>query len=47
MPLSSQALVSFQNREWIYVLLMNVWSLTMQAIMNHYQEAHEQDGVVL
>jgi hypothetical protein len=47
MPLSSQALVSFQNREWIYVLLMNVWSLTMQAIMNRYQEAHEQDGVVL
>jgi len=47
MPLSSQALVSFQNREWIYVLLMNVWSLTMQAIMNRYQEAHDQDGVVL
>jgi hypothetical protein len=47
MPLSSKALVSFQNREWIYVLLMNVWSITMQAIMNRYQEAHEQDGVVL
>jgi len=47
MPKCSQALVSYQNREWIYVLLMNVWSLTMQAIMNRYQEAHEQDGIVL
>jgi hypothetical protein len=44
MPKCSQALVSYQNRKWIYVLLMNVWSL---AIMNRYQEAHEQDGVVL
>jgi hypothetical protein len=47
MPNCSQALVSYQNREWIYVLLMNVWSLAMQAIMNRYQEAHDQDGVVL
>jgi hypothetical protein len=47
MPLSSQRLVSFQNRDWIYVLLMNVWSLTMQAIMNRYQETHDHDGVVL
>jgi hypothetical protein len=47
MPLCSQRLVSFQNRDWIYVLLMNVWSLTMQAIMNRYQETHDHDGVVL
>jgi hypothetical protein len=47
MPISSKYLVSYQNREWIYVLLMNVWSLTVQAIMDRYQENHDQDGVVL
>ena len=47
MPLTAQHLVSYQNRDWIYVLLMNVWSLAMQAIMNRYQEHHGQDGVVL
>jgi hypothetical protein len=47
MPLTSQKLVSYQNRDWMYVLLMSVWSLTMQAIMDRYQETHEQDGVML
>jgi hypothetical protein len=47
MPITAQRLVSYQNRDWIYVLLMSVWSVTMQAIMDCYQETHEQDGVVL
>jgi hypothetical protein len=34
MPLASKQLVSFQNREWIYTLLMTVWtSNIMKAIM--------------
>ncbi len=47
MPLASRQLVSFQNRHWIYVLLMSVWSASMKAIMLRYQELHDQDGVVL
>jgi hypothetical protein len=47
MPLASKQLVSFQNRQWIYVLLMSVWSAAMKTIMLHYQELHDKDGVVL
>lgn len=47
MPLASQKLVSFQNRQWIYTLLNQSWSTNMKAIMSHYQEIHDQDGVVL
>jgi hypothetical protein len=47
MPLASQQLVSFQNRQWIYTLLQNVWSINMKTIMLRYQELHEQDGVIL
>lgn len=47
MPLASKQLVSFQNRQWIYVLLMAVWSANMKTIMLRYQELHDQDGVVL
>jgi len=47
MPITAQRLVSYQNRDWIYILLMSVWSVTMQAIMDRCQETHEQEGVVL
>jgi hypothetical protein len=47
MPLASQQLVSFQNRQWIYILLMSVWTAAMKTIMLCYQELHDQDGVVL
>jgi hypothetical protein len=47
MPLASKQLISFQNRQWIYVLLMAVWSANMKTIMLRYQELHDQDGVVL
>jgi hypothetical protein len=47
MPLASKQLVSFQNREWIYTLLMTVWTSSMKAIMQRYEEVHDQDGVVL
>ncbi len=47
MALASQQLVSFQNRQWIYVLLMSVWTAAMKTIMLRYQELHDQDGVVL
>jgi hypothetical protein len=47
MPLASQQLVSFQNRQWIYVLLMSVWTAAMKTIMLCYQELHDQDGIVL
>jgi hypothetical protein len=47
MPLASQQLVSFQNRQWLFTLLQNVWSIHMKTIMARYQELHDQDGVVL
>jgi hypothetical protein len=47
MPLASQQLVSFQHCQWIYVLLMSVWTAAMKTIMLRYQELHDQDGVVL
>jgi len=47
MPLASKQLVSFQNRQWIYVLLQLVWTATMKAIMSKCQELHDNDGVVL
>jgi hypothetical protein len=47
MPLASQRLVSFQNRQWLYTLLQNLWSSNMKTIMLHYQELHVQDGVIL
>jgi hypothetical protein len=47
MPLAAKELVSFQNHQWIYVLLMSVWSTAMKTIMLHYQELHDQDGVAL
>jgi hypothetical protein len=43
MPLASKHLVSFQNRQWMYVLLMNVWTAAMKTIMLCYH----QDGIVL
>jgi hypothetical protein len=43
MPLASKQLLSFQNHQWIYVLLMAVWSANMKT----NQELHDQDGVVL
>jgi hypothetical protein len=47
MPEASKKLVSFQNCQWIYILLMSVWSAAMKTIMLRYQEVHDQDGVVL
>jgi hypothetical protein len=47
MPLASKQLVSYQNREWIYTLLMTLWTSNMKAIMQCYEELHDQDGVVL
>jgi len=47
MPEASKKLVSFQNRQWIYVLLQNVWAAAMKAIISCFQEQHDQDSVVL
>jgi len=47
MPLASKQLVSFQNHQWIYVLLQTVWAASMKAIMSKYQELHDNDGVIL
>jgi hypothetical protein len=44
---ASNQLVSFQNHEWIYILLQTVSTSNMKAIMHHYDELHDQDGVVL
>lgn len=46
-PVNAGYLVSFQNRQWIYVLLLNTWSSNMKLIMQRYQEQHDQDGVLL
>jgi hypothetical protein len=43
MPLA----VSFQSHQWIYVLLMSIWTATLKNTMLCYQELHDQDGVVL
>jgi hypothetical protein len=47
MPLASKQLVSFQNRQWLYALLQNFWTINMKTIMLRYEELHDQDGVVL
>jgi hypothetical protein len=47
MPLASKQFVSFQNHQWIYVLLQTVWAASMKAIMSKYQELHDNDGVIL
>jgi hypothetical protein len=47
MPLALKQLVSFQDRQWLYVLLMIVWSAGMKTLMLRYQTLHDQDGVVL
>jgi hypothetical protein len=50
MPLALKQLVSFQNCQncqWLYVLLMTVWSANMKTIMLRYQEIHDQDSVIL
>jgi hypothetical protein len=47
MPLASQQLVSFQNRQWLYTLLQNAWSTNMKTIKLCYQKLHDQDGVIL
>jgi hypothetical protein len=47
MPLASKQLVSFQNRQWIYVLLQTVWTASMKLIMSRFHELHNQDGVIL
>jgi len=46
-PEASKKLVSFQNRQWIYVLLQTVWTTAMKAILSRFQEQHDQGGVVL
>jgi hypothetical protein len=47
MPLASKQLVSFQNRQWIYVLLQTVLTASMKIIMSRFHELHDQDGVIL
>jgi hypothetical protein len=44
--MNASYLVSFQNRQWIYVLLQNTWSTNMKITMQRYQELHEEDGVL-
>ncbi len=46
-PVNARYLVSFQNCQWIYVLLQNTWSPEMKVKMQRYQELHNQDGVLL
>lgn len=46
-PIGAQYLVSYQNCQWIYVLLQTVWSSNMKLIMQCYQKLHEQDGFLL
>jgi hypothetical protein len=47
MPLASKQLVSFQNRQWIYVLLQTTYTASMKAFMSKYQEIHDNDGIIL
>ncbi len=44
---ASKKLVSFQNRQWMYVLLQNVCTITMKSIMSRFQEQHNNDSVIL
>jgi hypothetical protein len=46
-PQASKYLVSFQNRQWLFVLLQNVWTVNTKAIMQRYEELHGNDGVIL
>ena len=43
----AECLVSFQNRGWIYDLLLSSWTPSMLAKMSKYLENHDKDGVVL
>lgn len=47
MPLAAKKLVSFQNCQWIYILLQMICTAHMKTIMSRYQELHEQDGIIL
>ena len=43
----AECLVSFQNRGWIYDLLLSSWTPSMISKMSKYLENHDKDGVVL
>jgi len=45
--IKSDHLTSFQNRMWIYDLLLSSWTENMLSIMSKYLEHHDGDGVVL
>jgi len=45
--IESEHLTSFQNRMWIYDLLLSSWTENMLSIMSKYLENHDGDGVVL
>jgi hypothetical protein len=45
--IDSDHLTSFQNRMWIYDLLLSSWMENMLSIMSKYLEHHDGDGVVL
>jgi hypothetical protein len=44
MLLAPKHLVSFQNYQWIYVLLMTIWMSAMKTIMLRYQELHDNNS---
>jgi hypothetical protein len=43
----AKCLVSFQNRGWLYDLLLGSWTPKMVSLMSKYLECHDKDGVVL
>jgi hypothetical protein len=45
--IESEHLTSFQNRMWLYDLLLSSWTENMLSTMSKYLENHDGDGVVL
>ena len=45
--INSEHLTSFQNRMWLYDLLLSSWTENMLSVMSKYLENHDGDGVVL
>ena len=45
--IEAEHLVSYQNRQWIFDMLVNSWTSTMITTMTKYLETHDNDGVVL
>ena len=47
LSLDALALVSYQNRQCIYTMLVGAWSDEVKIIMSKYLEVHQNDGVTL